>query len=218
VTPEGNLVDGDVIVVSGLAPAAGPSCASVLLPAIDPGDLQAATLPEESVSAVLAAIGLGGMDGTWVSTEGRWANGVLTGHWRKDAAGYIGEGAREAARRARIARLSGELDQARIEIAGLDVELAELERRRERLAEEHRATPPDTDVRDAHTVAAAERRRRGQLRERQAEAVGQSPAIASRQAATPALTPASSPGSAGRPTSRANSPALRTATSSSSCR
>jgi uncharacterized protein (TIGR02680 family) len=172
VTPEGNLVDGDVIVVSGLAPAAGPSCASVLLPAIDPGDLQAATLPEESVSAVLAAIGLGGMDGTWVSTEGRWANGVLTGHWRKDAAGYIGEGAREAARRARIARLSGELDQARIEIAGLDVELAELERRRERLAEEHRATPPDTDVRDAHTVAAAERRRRGQLRERQAEAVG----------------------------------------------
>ena len=35
VTPEGNLVDGDVIVVSGLAPVAGASCASLLVPAID---------------------------------------------------------------------------------------------------------------------------------------------------------------------------------------
>jgi uncharacterized protein (TIGR02680 family) len=113
VTPEGNLVDGDVIVVSGLAPTAGASCASVLLPAIDPGDPQAATLSAGSVSAVLAAIGLGAADGTWVSTDGRWANGVLTGRWRKEAAGYIGEGAREAARRARIARLSGRTTAAR---------------------------------------------------------------------------------------------------------
>ena len=37
VTPDGNLVDGDVIVVSGLAPVAGASCASLLVPAIDPG-------------------------------------------------------------------------------------------------------------------------------------------------------------------------------------
>jgi uncharacterized protein (TIGR02680 family) len=171
VTPEGNLVDGDVILVSGLTPAAGPSCANMLLPAIDPGDPQAATLSPESVSAVLAAIGLGGTNGTWVTTEGRWANGVLTGRWRKDAAGYIGEGAREAARRARIARLTGELEQARAEIAGLDVELAELELRRGRLADEHRAVPPEAAVRDAHTVAAAERRRRGQLRGQQADAV-----------------------------------------------
>ena len=106
VTPEGHLVDGDVIVVSGLAPVAGASCASLLVPAIDPDDLQAGALPEESVDSVLRAIGRdpgpAGAGGTWVTTDGRWSNGVLSGAWRKDQAGYIGEGAREAARRARI--------------------------------------------------------------------------------------------------------------------
>ena len=57
VTPEGNLVDGDVIVVSGLAPVAVASCASLLVPAIDPDDLQAGALREESVASVLSAIG-----------------------------------------------------------------------------------------------------------------------------------------------------------------
>ena len=44
VTPEGNLVDGDVVVVSGLAPVAGESCASLLVPAIDLADPQAASV------------------------------------------------------------------------------------------------------------------------------------------------------------------------------
>ena len=59
VTPEGNLVDGDVIVVSGLAPAAGASCAGLLVPAIDPDDPQAGVLRDESVASVLRAIGRG---------------------------------------------------------------------------------------------------------------------------------------------------------------
>ena len=171
VTPDGNLVHGDVTVVSGLAPVPGPSCASVLVPAIDSGDSQAGMLSYETVRAVLAAIGLGGTGGTWVFTDGRWANGVLGGAWRKDSAGYIGEGAREAARRARIAQLSEELRQERTAIGELDAALAEVGVRRERLADEHRAVPPDAAVREAHTVAAAERRRRGELREQRAHAV-----------------------------------------------
>ena len=172
VTPDGNLVDGDVTVVSGLSPVPGPACASVLVPAIDSGDPQAGMLPAETVRAVLSAIGLGGGTGrTWVSTDGRWANGVLGGAWRKDSAGYIGEGAREAARRARIARLAEELRQERTAIGDLDAALAELGVRRERLADEHRAVPPDAAVREAHTVTAAERRRRGELREQHAHAV-----------------------------------------------
>jgi uncharacterized protein (TIGR02680 family) len=171
VTPDGNLVDGDVTVVSGLAPVPGPSCASVLVPAIDSGDPQARMLSFAAVRAVLSAIGLGGTDGTWVSTDGRWANGMLGGAWRKDSAGYIGEGAREAARRARIARLLEELREERTAISELGVALAELESRRERLADEHRAVPPDAAVREAHTVAAAERRRGGELREQHARAV-----------------------------------------------
>jgi uncharacterized protein (TIGR02680 family) len=171
VTPDGNLVHGDMTVVSGLAPVPGPSCASVLVPAIDRADAQAAALPEETVSAVLAAIGLGGGGDTWVAADGRWANGVLGGAWRKASAGHIGEGARKAARRARLAQLAGELAQERAAIGELDAALAEVAARRERLAVEHRAMPPDAAVREAHTVAAAERRRRGELREQHADAV-----------------------------------------------
>ena len=88
VTPDGNLVDGDVIVVSGLAPVARASCGSVLVPAIDVADLRAASLGEEPVASVLSAIGLGPGSvgsGTWVTTDGRWSNGVLSGTWRKDS-------------------------------------------------------------------------------------------------------------------------------------
>ena len=172
VTPGGDLVDGDVTVVSGLSAVRDPSCATVLVPAINAGDPQAATLPDGAVSAVLAAIGLGTGGGpAWVTTDGRWANGVLAGSWHKDAAGYIGEGAREAARRARIASLTGELGEVRAAIAAIDGALGDLENRRERLADEHRAVPADAAVREAHTVAAAERRRRGELRTQHAHAV-----------------------------------------------
>src|SRR4029077_3270580 len=75
VTPEGNLVDGDVIVVSGLAPVAGASSSSLLVPASDPDDGQAGALREESVASVLRAIGrdpgTAGTGGTWVTTDGR---------------------------------------------------------------------------------------------------------------------------------------------------
>ena len=155
VTPEGNLVDGDVIVVSGLAPVAGASCASLLVPAIDPDDPQAGVLREESVASVLSAIGrepgTAGTGRTWVTTDGRWSNGVLSGAWRKEQAGYIGEGAREAARRARIESLERELDEERAAIEGIDADLAGIEARQGLLAEEHRAVPPDGGVREAHT-------------------------------------------------------------------
>jgi len=175
VTPEGNLVDGDVIVVSGLAPVTGASCAGLLVPAIDPDDLQAGALREESVASVLRAIGrdpgTAGTGGTWVTTDGRWFNGVLSGAWRKDQAGYIGEGAREAARRARIQSLERELGQERAAIAEIDAELADVEARQGLLAAEHRSVPPDGGVREAHTGAAVERRALARARDDHATAV-----------------------------------------------
>jgi len=175
VTPEGNLVDGDVIVVSGLAPVAGRSCASLLVPAIDPDDPQAAALREESVASVLSAIGrepgIPGPGAAWAATDGRWSNGVLSGAWRKDRAGYIGEGAREAARRARIELLEQELDEERAAIEGIDAELADIEERQGLLAQEHRTVPPDGGVREAHTGAAVERRGLARAREDHAAAV-----------------------------------------------
>jgi uncharacterized protein (TIGR02680 family) len=165
-TPDGDLIANDVVLVSGRHPVPGPSCDSVLVPAVDTGDQRAAALPEAAVSAALSAIGLGhGAGTTWVTTDGRWANGVLTGSWHKDAAGYIGEGARETARRDRIARLAAELAEVNDVIAALDAALGELGGRRDRLAAEHRAVPPDAAVREAHTRAAEHRRRRQELRE-----------------------------------------------------
>jgi len=175
VTPEGTLVDGDVTVVSGLAPVAGASCASLLVPAIDPDDPQAGVLREESVASVLSAIGHGpgtaSAGGTWATTDGRWANGVLSGTWRKDQAGYIGEGAREAARRARIESLGQELAGEHAAIEAIDADLAGIEARQELLAEEHRTMPPDGGVRDAHTGAAVERRGLARARDAYAAAV-----------------------------------------------
>ena len=174
VTPDGNLVNGDVVVVSGLAPVAGASCASLLVPAIDVADPRAAALDEGSVAAVLRAIGRGpgtaGSGAAWVSTQGRWSNGVLSGAWRKDRAGYIGEGAREAARRARIEQLERELDAERAAIEGLDADLAEIAARQHRLADEHRSVPPDDGVREAHTQAAERREQLTQARTDHAEA------------------------------------------------
>jgi uncharacterized protein (TIGR02680 family) len=175
VTPEGDLVDDDVIVVSGLAPVAGASCASLLVPAIDPRDPQAGVLRGESVASVLKAIGRGpettGSGETWATTDGRWSNGVLSGAWRKDQAGYIGEGAREAARRARIELLGQELAGEHAAIKAIDADLAGIEARQELLAEEHRAVPPDGGVRDAHTGAAVERQGLARAREEHAAAV-----------------------------------------------
>jgi uncharacterized protein (TIGR02680 family) len=170
-TPDGDLVAGDVVLVSGSHPVTGASCDTVLVPAVNTGDSQAAALPEAAVRAALAAIGLGeGTGATWVTTDGRWANGVLAGSWHKDAAGYIGEGAREAARRDRIARLTAELAEVNEAIAALDEARDELARRQDQLAAEHRAVPPDAAVREAQTRAAEQRKRRQELRDSRAEA------------------------------------------------
>jgi len=170
-TPGGDLMAGDVVLVSGGHPATGPSCGIVLVPALNPGDPRAAALPEAAVRAALAAIGLGeGTGTTWVTTDGRWANGVLAGSWHKDSAGYIGEGARERARRDRIAGLTAELAEADDAIAALEAALGELGLRQDRLAAEHRAVPPDVPVREAHTRAAEQRKHRRELQEARAEA------------------------------------------------
>jgi uncharacterized protein (TIGR02680 family) len=169
-TPDGDLLAGDVILVSGRHPVTGPSCGTVLVPALDIGDSQAAALPEAAVRAALSAIGLGEGTGiTWVATDGRWANGVLAGSWQKDAAGYIGEGAREKARRERIARRTAELADVNDAIATLDEARDELASRQDQLAAEHRAVPPDGAVREAQTRAAEQRKRRQELRDSRGE-------------------------------------------------
>lgn len=194
VTPEGGLVDADDTFLltapgresgPGPEPAAGPSCATVLRPAIDRADRWAAALDDAAVRSVLERIGLGPGGGarTWVAVDGRWANGVLHGSWHKDGAAHIGEGAREAARRARITALRAELAECRARIAELREGLAALAVRQETLAAEHRSLPRDAEarLREAHVRLAGEHRRQREL-----EAVHHEAArvVAERQAET----------------------------------
>ncbi|MFL6055804.1 MAG: TIGR02680 family protein [Actinoallomurus sp.] len=172
VTPGGELLaEDDTFVLSG-APVDGPSCATVLHPAVDRAAPQAAALTDDAVRAVLTRIGLGPGAGTWVAADGRWANGVLGGSWRKDTAAYIGEGAREAARRTRLESLRTELAEVRDRVAGLVRDLTAVADRQRALAEEHRSLPPDTALREAHVRLAGEHRRRREVDTALAEARG----------------------------------------------
>jgi len=174
VTPDGDLVDGDVIVVSGLAPVAGPSCGAVLVPAIDAADARRQWWGR--VGRVRSA-------GYWTWVWGWGRRHDLGDHrravvercaWRRLAQGpgrLHRRRAREAARRTRIELLERELAQERTAIERLDADLADVAARRELVADEHRAVPPDGGVRDAHTGAAVERRGLARAREDHAAAV-----------------------------------------------
>ncbi|HEY3753589.1 MAG TPA: TIGR02680 family protein [Pseudonocardiaceae bacterium] len=171
VTPDGELLDAardDVVVRAGAA-APGGGLTAVLAPAIDRADPMAATLTDVAVSAVLAGIGLGPGASTWVTVDGRFANGPLAGSWHKDAAGYIGEGAREAARRARLIRLREELAGIQAQLDELVRTAAELADRAAALTLEHQARPADAQLREAHVKLAAEHETKRRVDEQLAE-------------------------------------------------
>ncbi|MFF4580679.1 TIGR02680 family protein [Streptomyces sp. NPDC001389] len=198
VRPDGAALaaDGhDVLLAPDSGPVGGPSLADVLRPAVDHGDAQAARVGVESVARLLEAIGLGGApgdaapavgvppagpagtgtaDGTWVAPDGRHRVGALTGRWAKPAAEYIGEGAREAARRTRMAALRAELFLLRQESAEADAQLRAVASRRRTLDVELGAVPDDAPLIRAHAdaAAAADTVRRARVRrdERAAEA------------------------------------------------
>ncbi|MBC6448086.1 TIGR02680 family protein [Actinokineospora xionganensis] len=162
VTPDGRLLDDDDTTVVAQGAVASTALASVMIPAIDQADDRAATLTDAGITAVLRAIGLGPHGSTWVDVDGRYAIGVLSGSWHKDSAVYIGEGAREASRRARLAHLRTELDRLLLVRAELAESAAELVRMMDVLIAEHKALPGDEGLREAHTrLAGAHQVKRG---------------------------------------------------------
>lgn len=157
VTPDGELRDvrDDVVVGPGMS-VSGGGLTAMLAPAVDRDDPLAAVLTDDAVGAVLASIGLGPGSPTWVGVDGRFVNGPLTGTWHKPAACYIGEGAREAARRARLAYLEGELGQILARLGELAELAAGLADRADALADEQRARPSDAELLEAHAKLAVE--------------------------------------------------------------
>ncbi|MEO6081979.1 MAG: TIGR02680 family protein [Umezawaea sp.] len=118
VTGDGSVAD-DVTATPREA-VSGPSLASVLVPAVEPGSAVSA----EVVAGLLAAVSLDAGSGLALSTDGRWQAGVLGGAWRKPAAEFIGAGARESARRRRIEVLEDDLAELRAELGSAEDDLA----------------------------------------------------------------------------------------------
>ncbi|MFF7778936.1 TIGR02680 family protein [Streptomyces tanashiensis] len=160
VLPDGSAVtaDGhDVLLSPSNGPVNGPSLADVLRPAVDHGDGQAAALDETTVPRLVAAIGLDGGGGaeTWVAPDGRFKVGALTGTWAKPAATYIGEGAREAARRARILLLGIELASLREESEKLTARSEAIAACRRTLDSEFANVPDESSLTRAHALVSA---------------------------------------------------------------
>lgn len=181
VCPDGTVLAADTfdVLLNPAEPSSASASASAsarlsgsLRVAIDPADPRANQLSEETVRRVLDAIGVvpaeqstPGPHTAWVSPDGRFQLGPLTGRWHKDTAEYLGEGAREAARRARIAELRSEVTAVDDRLVELESQAAELADRSAQLDAEHDQCPGDTPLREAHTTV------RGELanRERQAQ-------------------------------------------------
>jgi uncharacterized protein (TIGR02680 family) len=155
VTPDGRLLDvheHDTLLVAGASVPApdGRNLAIVLTPSIDRQHPQGRAVSESTVATLLAQIGFGADSGqVWVDPSGRWQVGPLHGTWRKEVSQHIGHAAREAARRRRIAELEIDLEAAARFIAGIQEELAELDRRSAQLQREIASAPVDAGVRHA---------------------------------------------------------------------
>jgi hypothetical protein len=177
VTPEGRVVDPDLtdVLAAPRGEAGHPSSlADALLPAPEPdGPVPAVVIADLLASIALADEPHKTEGGMAMSTRGRWRAGTLSGAWRKDAAEFVGAGAREAARQRRITELEQELAHLRDDLAGAAEELAAT---RELLTawERHIETYPDDEepiaahTRVLGTEEAAERalQRVAELRER----------------------------------------------------
>ncbi|GAA1900474.1 hypothetical protein GCM10009716_07880 [Streptomyces sodiiphilus] len=173
VSPDGTALRAgthDVLLTGGEPVTAGPSLARVLRPAVDAGDENAAAVGAEAVRRLLDTIAFGEdaeAAHTWVDDAGRFRVGALSGSWAKPAAEYLGAGAREAARRARIADLRGELTALDGELEHVAQRLTALEERRTVLDDELAALPDDTELRRAHALAGAAADALNRARERQ---------------------------------------------------
>ncbi|MEV8346441.1 TIGR02680 family protein [Streptomyces niveus] len=103
--------DGDVVAGNGqlLLGAGGPPALRSLRTLLVPAGGDSKDLAR--VSAVLDQVALSPGHPTWVSSDGSWGNGPLTGRHLPASARYIGATARAAARAARLAEIDVLLEQ-----------------------------------------------------------------------------------------------------------
>lgn len=176
VTPDGRLLPPgvhDTVVAPGTSPLPDEAAhlGTRLVAAIDRDDPRAASVSEATVTAVLRHVGArAGAGHVWVDADGRWQVGPLHGAWTKPAAAHIGQGAREAARRRRLAELAAEIARVEGEAATLRAALEAVAACERTVQAEAVAAPGDEAVRRAQADLAAAGRAVTGLRARLAEA------------------------------------------------
>ncbi|MFM9442354.1 TIGR02680 family protein [Streptomyces acidiscabies] len=210
VHPDGRALhaDGHDVLLAPAGPLAEPTLAEVLRPAVDP----TGPVGEDTVARLLSSVGLGSGGDTWMAADGRFRVGALTGSWGKEKAVYVGEGAREKARRARIAALRSELEELAGAAERLESELAQVAGRRRVLDAELSAVPDDAAVRDAHARAGAAADSAGRARLRRDERAAEL-AEAQRLEAEAGAELAETAAAVGLPADRAGLTAVRQALS-----
>ncbi|HJP74069.1 MAG TPA: TIGR02680 family protein [Pseudonocardiaceae bacterium] len=152
---DGVVADPEVaeLLAAPADPAKGRTLADVLVAAVEPG----CPVPTEVVERVLRAVGL--LDGAFsaglaVSTSGQWQAGVLSGALTKQAAEFVGAGARQAARQRRIAELGAHIETLDTERGAADEELAVQADRVSTLERHLEAFPDDRGLIAAHATLA----------------------------------------------------------------
>jgi uncharacterized protein (TIGR02680 family) len=151
VLPDGSLsIDGHDVLADPhqLGSAPGGSLDDVLHPEPD------GPVPAGRLRTLLRAVAFGDAlpaeHPAAVGADGRWRLGALSGSWAKPEPEYIGATARERARQRRLAELDASIDDADASLRAVDVELAELTRRADRLDAELAARPDRAALNAAH--------------------------------------------------------------------
>ncbi|HTZ28080.1 MAG TPA: TIGR02680 family protein [Streptosporangiaceae bacterium] len=156
-TPHGRLLDAgthDVIALPG--EPARDSLARYLVPSIDNSDAQARALAAERIVALLSSVSAVEVaDGPYATCEGRWRLGPLHGSWHKDHAAYVGHGAREEARRRRLAELAALIAAAKERADAAAATVDRLAARQAELDDWLAAAPSDSAMRSVHAAVLA---------------------------------------------------------------
>ena len=146
VMPNGQLIDektGDVFLNLAETIPLGEGLSGVLQ--VELGDEMAPVLEQ-----ILGCIGAeSGSGTTWVTEDGAWRNGLLSGHWSKSAAEYLGFTAREEARKRRIEALKLKQSNFEQQLQELDRQIEQLAERLKTLDAERDAAPGPSGILDA---------------------------------------------------------------------
>ena len=171
VTPQGEVLNPTthhavMVPATTPLPSEDAHLGTMLVPRIHaPGTDDA--VPPYVVADILRHIGSKPDSGlTWVSADGRWQNGILTGCSVKEVPQWIGQTARETERQRRIAEFDAAIAETQSRLDGISNSLDELDRRERAARAEADGSPVDMRLRAAYEQAVAAAREVDGLRNR----------------------------------------------------